>query len=38
MKPKKHNTSAGAVLPRGDEATHRHDADIDDPDEDEDWE
>ena len=38
MKPKKNDTSAGAVLPRGDEATHRHDADIDDPDEDEDWE
>ena len=38
MKPKKYDTSAGAVLPRGDEATHRHDADTDDPDEDEDWE
>ena len=40
LEPKKHNTSAGAVLLRGDEAAHRREVDIDDPDEDEDedWE
>ena len=39
LEPKKHRASTGgAVLPGRDQSAHQHEADFDDPDEDEDWE